>query len=194
MAADTAARNDRLTAVVLFALGVAMFWGGFDMDRLEARRIHPASIPGLVPMLLGGVLALCATVLGLTASREVRDAAAGAGTTATAGTEATAGTTAARGQGGDVATPPPPDDHVSVPRLLAAALWSSTYALVLLGRMPFTLATALYVTLFVLGFGWPAARGGAARARLAALALGIGVIGAWAIATLFSEGFLVRLP
>ncbi|CAN0603617.1 unnamed protein product, partial [Ectocarpus sp. 12 AP-2014] len=42
---------DRLTAVVLCLLGLAMTWGGFEMDRLEIRRIHPASIPGLVPMI-----------------------------------------------------------------------------------------------------------------------------------------------
>ena len=36
---------DRLTAIVLFGLGLAMAWGGFEMDRLEIRRIHPSSIP-----------------------------------------------------------------------------------------------------------------------------------------------------
>ena len=62
------ARADRITAIVLFALGAAMLYGGYTMDRLEIRQIHPASIPGLVPMLLGGVLALCALLLFLRAS------------------------------------------------------------------------------------------------------------------------------
>jgi Tripartite tricarboxylate transporter TctB family len=57
------ARADRVAAVVLFALGIAMLYGGYTMDRLEIRQIHPASIPGLVPMLLGAVLALCAALL-----------------------------------------------------------------------------------------------------------------------------------
>ena len=57
------ARADRVTALVLFALGVAMLIGGYTMDRLEFRQIHPASIPGLVPMILGAVLALCAGLL-----------------------------------------------------------------------------------------------------------------------------------
>lgn len=56
-------RADRATAVVLFVLGIAMLYGGYTMDRLEIRQIHPASIPGLVPMLLGAVLALCAVLL-----------------------------------------------------------------------------------------------------------------------------------
>jgi hypothetical protein len=55
------ATADRLTSLVLFSLGVAMLIGGYTMDRLEIRHIHPASIPGLVPMILGsGDDALCA--------------------------------------------------------------------------------------------------------------------------------------
>lgn len=54
---------DRMTAIVLFALGSAMLIGGYQMDRLEIRQIHPASIPGLVPMGLGAAMALCAVLL-----------------------------------------------------------------------------------------------------------------------------------
>lgn len=57
------ANADRVAAVLLFALGVAMLWGGYTMDRLEIRRIHPGSIPGLLPMLLGAVLAGCSVLL-----------------------------------------------------------------------------------------------------------------------------------
>lgn len=59
---DTA-RADRVTAIVLCGLGLAMLIGGFTMDRLPQRDIHPTSIPGLVPMILGAVLALCAVLL-----------------------------------------------------------------------------------------------------------------------------------
>jgi putative tricarboxylic transport membrane protein len=54
---------DRATALVLFLLGAATAYGGFVMDRLEVRRIHPASIPGLVPMMLGVALMVCALAL-----------------------------------------------------------------------------------------------------------------------------------
>ena len=47
---------DRVTAAVLFLLGAGLSWGGFTMDRLEVRQIHPGSIPGLVPMILGVAL------------------------------------------------------------------------------------------------------------------------------------------
>lgn len=66
------ARADRVAAVVLFALGVAVLCGGYTMDRLEFRQIHPASIPGLVPMLLGAVLAICAVLLFVGARDDAR--------------------------------------------------------------------------------------------------------------------------
>ena len=57
------ARADRLTAVILFVLGAGLGWAGWSMDRLEIRRIHPASFPGLLPMILGGALAALAVLL-----------------------------------------------------------------------------------------------------------------------------------
>lgn len=60
---------DRWTAVVLFLLGGAATYGGFVMDRLEVRQIHPASIPGLVPMILGIMLMICAAALAWSAAK-----------------------------------------------------------------------------------------------------------------------------
>lgn len=57
------ARADRITAIVLLAVGIVMLWAGWSMDRLEIRRIHPSSIPGLLPMILGGAISLCAVFL-----------------------------------------------------------------------------------------------------------------------------------
>ena len=64
---------DRLTAAVFLAIGTAMLYGGFVMDRLEIRQIHPASIPGLVPMMLGAALMLCAVLLFLSARKPKED-------------------------------------------------------------------------------------------------------------------------
>lgn len=49
---------DLVFGLILVLLGCALTWGGYTMDRLEVRRIHPASIPGLVPMGLGVLIAL----------------------------------------------------------------------------------------------------------------------------------------
>ncbi len=75
---------DRLTAIVLFLIGLASTWGGFVMDRLEIRQIHPASIPGLVPMILGFALMICAGALAWSARTPRGDAAANPNTSASA--------------------------------------------------------------------------------------------------------------
>jgi len=54
---------DKITAIILIILGLSMLWGGFVMDRLEIRGIHPLSIPGLVPMGLGVLISICGGLL-----------------------------------------------------------------------------------------------------------------------------------
>ncbi len=163
---DSAAA-DRLTSVVLFAVGTAMLIGGYTMDRLEIRQIHPASIPGLVPMVLGGSLMLCAALLFTSAERRVRAAAP----------EASAG-----------------DGGVSWSNLLATAVLSTVFALLLVGRLPFAVSSALYITVFIAYFSWPRGAGGKQKLKVAALAVMSGVVASASISLLFRYGFLVRLP
>lgn len=150
---------DRVTALVLFALGAAMTWGGFVMDRLEIRQIHPASIPGLVPMILGVAMMLCAVLLALNADKTER-------------TEPETG---------------------SWSSFAFSALWSCFFAIVLVSRIPFAAATAIYVAGFAGWFLLPATPA-VARWKKALLILAFGVITAIAVSTLFRYGFLVRLP
>lgn len=107
-------RADRITALILFVLGAAMLAGGYTMDRLEIRQIHPASIPGLVPMILGVLMMLCAGLL-------YRAAAAGSGD----------------------------DERVMAGghpgRLAATGGLCLVYAVVLVGWLPYWLATGLFV-------------------------------------------------
>ncbi|MSU88852.1 hypothetical protein GE300_04345 [Rhodobacteraceae bacterium 2CG4] len=158
---------DRVTALVLFALGAAMSYGGFTMDRLEIRQIHPASIPGLVPMLLGATLMVCAALLALGARGAARPA---------------------RPSDGGA-----PGDGPSLANLAFTALWSGVYALALVGTLPFWAATALYVLVFAGWFLIPAAGGGARLRTALLLALFAGGM-AVGISALFRFGFLVRLP
>ena len=174
---------DRATAVVLAALGAAMAVGGWTMDRLEVRRIHPASIPGLVPMLLGVALCVCAALLWRSAGAGARADAAAAPAPADAGDAASG-----RGPGAGAAA----DEGTSAVALAFAALWSGFYALGLVGTLPFVLATTLYVAGFVLFFEW---RGhGRPRPARVAFALGFAVLVAGTVAVLFRYAFLVRLP
>jgi len=194
MGPDTgnAARNDRITAVVLFALGLAMLAGGVFMDRLEVRRIHPASIPGLVPMLLGVTLALCAVILyrgaGAVAPRD------GPSDDASLSADAPSGSVPPANPASGAPPVHAGREADSWGRLIGAGLWSVVYALLLVGTFPFAVATAIYLFGFVAGFGWRAAGEGGSRAALLVKAGVLAIVASAAIATLFSEGFLVRLP
>jgi MFS family permease len=157
---------DIAVATILLAIGIAMFAGGYTMDRLEHRRIHPASFPGLVPMILGVVMALMSLMLilgQLRAPRDIRD---------------------------------PAEDfsRQELFRLAVVGALCLFYALVLVGNVHFWLASSLFVGTFTALFETGEARTPRARAiRLAAIAVFAVAIG-WAISTLFETGFLVRLP
>ncbi len=166
------AKADRITSLVLFALGIAMLIGGYTMDRLEIRRIHPASIPGLVPMILGGAMMLCSVLL-FTSAKAAHQSEDGAADDA---------------QHDDVS------GHASIANLGFATLYSVIYAIGLVGNMPFALATAIYIAVFYIHFTWHQAAEPRARMLHILGGCAFGAIGAYAIASLFQYGFLVRLP
>ncbi|WMS43728.1 tripartite tricarboxylate transporter TctB family protein [Acuticoccus sp. MNP-M23] len=158
------ARADLFTGVLFLALGLAMLYGGYTMDRLTIRQIHPMSFPGMVPMALGAALAICALVL---MQGAIRSGGLRAGF------------------------------HFGHPsglaRLAIALGLCLAYPLVLIGLLPFWLATALFVTVFIAFFEWTA-RPPARHAIALATALLQGVLIGVVIAYVFSELFLVRLP
>ena len=157
------ARADLWTGVVLLALALATIAGAWTMDRLEVRRIHPLSVPGLVPGLLGVALAICAVVV-----------IAGAGR---------------RGLGNPLAGA----ERGPAARLAACLALTLAYPLVLIGAMPFWLATALFVGAFVALFEWEP-RPPSGHARALAIAAVMGLVAGLATAYAFQELFLVRLP
>lgn len=156
---------DRVTAAVLFLLGLAMAWGGFDMDRLEIRRIHPASIPGLVPMILGTCLMICAAFLALAKVSENDDEPKQE--------------TMDIGNWADLAF---------------TAAWSCVFAIFLVGSMPFVAASALYIGVFSVWFLWPQKSETAGRLKMIVLVVIYAALMAAGISALFQYGFLVRLP
>lgn len=158
------AQADRVCAVVLASLGLGMLAGGWTMDRLEIRNIHPASIPGLVPIILGALMTLCAVLLFRSAGREGRH---GEEPFLTGG---------------------------SWPRLLATAAICTIYALVLVGWLPFFWSTAIFVTAFGALFSWPSDADGRAAAITIVRSAVFGILVAFCTALLFERVFLVRLP
>jgi len=162
-------RADLITGVLLFALAVAVITGAWTMDRLEIRQVHPLSVPGLTPGLLGLALALTSLLLIAGSLRQP---------TARVPTE----TESAAANPG------------AWTRLLTAAALCLIYALGLVGRLPFWLATALFVTVFIAVFEWD--RGGPAGRRAVRLgwALFLGIATGFAVSYVFRDLFLVRLP
>ncbi len=68
------------------------------------------------------------------------------------------------------------------------------YAAGLVGRLPFWLATFLFVTGFVVLFEWPLPEARSQRARRLVFALLFGALVALAVTFVFQKIFLVRLP
>jgi putative tricarboxylic transport membrane protein len=157
-------RADLVTGVVLLALAVAVIAGAWNMDRLEIRRIHPLSAPGLTPGLLGIALGVASLIL---IAQSVRSGGLA-------------------GWRDWERRPLPPAIRLAVAFALCIG-----YALGLVGRMPFWLATALFVTTFIVAFEW--ADDGRRAARLA-WAAAIGIAAGLGISYVFSDLFLVRLP
>ena len=163
-------RADLITSIVLMAIGLGAALESWRMPRLQQLGVSIYSAPGVVPFLLGLVIALLALILLV---RSVRDG----------------GFAIARAPGQE---PPPAADGVR--RLVMAAALTLGYAAILVGRMPFWAATALFVAAFVLAFEWQGGRGGRAFTRrtaaVAAFALAVGL----GVSVLFEDVFLVRLP
>jgi hypothetical protein len=164
-------RADLYWSLAWIAIGVAIFAGGFTMDRLERQNINPYTAPGLVPALLGVGIAILGAIL---LARSVRRGGLAAG----------------------AETRPRADRG----RLAAALALCLVYAGGLVGRtlfglhVPFWLATALFVFVAIVAFEWRdrRARGELGRGIAVAAACAIGT--AAGVTLVFQEVFLVRLP
>jgi putative tricarboxylic transport membrane protein len=167
---DGMVRADFVTAVVLIALGGAVVAESLRMPRFAELDINPYTVPGLVPGVLGVVLLLLGAALLVRAMRAGGWRLFGRG---------------ARSSGwADPGTP----------NLILAVVLCVGYAAGLIGRVPFWLATFLFVALFVVAFEWGRARGGREQVQRLAFAVAFGGLVAAAVTLIFQEVFLVRLP
>jgi hypothetical protein len=162
------ARADLVVATVIVGLGLAVTYASWIMPRLEERRIQVASVPGLVPFLLGIALTLCGVLLLV---RSLRMEARGGWRALFALIPTLAG--------------------ARVAAVIALAL---TFTLGLVGWLPFWAAAMVFVFAFILIFEtWltttpvPPLRS-IFWAAVIALGTGIGVY------VVFARIFLVRLP
>jgi len=161
-------KADFVTGLVLVVLGSAVVVESVRMPRFAELDINPYTIPGLVPGVLGVVILVLGACLCVRAAR--------------------AGGWRLGAEGGAWAHDP------AVRRLVLAVLLCLGYAAGLVGRLPFWLASAVFVTLFVALFERPLATSAAERRRRLAFAVVFGGIVAAAVSYVFQEIFLVRLP
>jgi putative tricarboxylic transport membrane protein len=158
-------RADLYTAAVLLALGILVLVLALQMPTFVEQSHTGLTAPGIVPGFYGIVIAILAIVLGLRAVRR--------------------GAMAPRRHGPALATG---DGR----QLATAALLGTIYAGGLVGRLPFWLASALFVFAFTTAFEWSAGPQGRARRIIEAALLGLGT--GIAVMLVFERIFLVRLP
>jgi hypothetical protein len=163
-------RADFVTALVLIALGGAVVAESLRMPRFAELDINPYTVPGLVPGALGVVLLVLGAALLVRATR--------AGGWRLFG--GAAGSSAAADQG--------------IRNLVLAVALCVGYAAGLIGRVPFWLATFLFVALFVVVFEGGRAQSGREQVRRLAFAVAFGGLVAAGVTLVFQEVFLVRLP
>ncbi len=174
-------RRDFITSLVLTALGLIVLVESLRMPRFSHLGINPYTVPGIVPGVLGGVIA----VFGLLMLGR---------------------TLVARHRGHDVPTTAADREPGSTSRVLVTLALTLAYGGFLVGRMPFWLATLVFVWGFLLVFEWrpsllarpdalPERRvdtGG--LVRYVSTSLLQGVLVAAAVTFVFERLFLVRLP
>lgn len=158
---------DFVSGLVWLVLALAIVVGSWQMDRLEHLKVSAYTAPGVVPGLLGLALAIMAILL------IVRSMRAGALAQAKL----------------------PSFRRADSWRLLAALALCLIYALGLIGSgLPFWLATAIFVTAFVVTFQFEDRRQAGTLIQGAAFAAVFGLICGGAIHYVFQDLFLVRLP
>ena len=161
------------------ALGVAIAIGAYRMDRLAHLNVEPWSAPGLVPGVLGVLIALFGALL---AWRERGASRA----TAEAGAEPSADGPSADG---------PSVDGPSAARMAGVLALVALFAFGLLGRgLPFVATSAALVFAWISLLRWRDWRAQDHLARGLAGAAAIALGACVAIAHLFQDVFLVRLP
>jgi hypothetical protein len=124
--------------------------------------------PALVPSFYGTVIALLSAVL---AWRAIGSGALSGGTRAQ----------------------PAPTGNSNARLALAAGL-GLLFIVGLVGRIPFWLAAAIFVALFIVGFEWRPGQARDRRVRILVIAVVQGLATGWAVTLVFEKLFLVRLP
>lgn len=162
------ARPDLVWGAFWVVLGAAITVGALRMERLEAQGVQWFAAPGLLPGILGVIIAVCGLLLAL---RCLRAPAA----------------TDTHGEG-----EPPATQWRLVALTLLLCLG---FAAGLVGHgLPFSLAAGLYLFAHIALLQWPERRAAEQTLRGLGVAAAVAMGGALAVPYVFETLFLVRLP
>ena len=166
------ARADFYTALVLMVFGIGVVEESWRMPRFTDLGQSVWSSPGITPGMVGAVLAIMGAILFFRSRREIR---------------------AARAEG-DVTG----FDRASWARAGFTLLLCLIYGVGLIGRIPFQLASFLFMLAFIVSFDFydnrDAYRVPLRMVRRVAVAAIIAGAASWAISKIFQDVFFVRLP
>lgn len=165
------ARADFVTSIFLTPFGLFILIVSLNMPRFEEQNVNPYSVPGILPAFLGAIITFLGLVLFIRSIRQ-RGYKLGIGKRAVIGFF--------RDQ--------------SSRRIFLTLIISLLYGLVFLGRIPFYLATGLFVFAFVLIFEYQFKESFASQRKKVLIALIMSILVSGIVTAVFRYVFLVNLP
>jgi uncharacterized membrane protein YhaH (DUF805 family) len=179
-------RKDFFSGVVTLALGLFALIESLRMPRLEHLQINPYTVPGLVPGLIGAVLTVLGLMLTARALKQARAAREAAEQSRDGARDG------ARDGDGSTDEPEPWLNDAGRRVILTLAV-TIAYAGFLFGRVPFTVATVVFIFCFTVGSEWLNRTRPRSLGRTAIAALVLALAAAFAVEFVFEEIFRVRL-
>ena len=164
-------KADFLTGLALIALSLYVLMESWRMPRLEHLQVHPLSVPGIVPAFLAVVLFIFGLIL---VGRSVKAGGHRLGLN--------------RENMKKIFSDP------GIQRLQLTTVLTVAYAGILVGRIPYWLATGLFIFAFVAVFEWRRGMQAKERGRIGVVAAILAVIVTAAVSYTFERLFLVTLP
>lgn len=164
-------KKDFITSIVLTAFSISVIVLSYTMPRLERRNIDPFSAPGVVPGMIGLIL-LCLSIILL-----VRSIKRG-GYLIFSGDD---------GSGGE-------KHPGAVLRVLLTLVISLIYAIGFLGRLDYSIGTAIYIFCFISLFEYEPDIPPLKQKNMFVMAFIQAIIASLLITVVFRKLFLVDLP
>ncbi len=164
-------KADFVSSIVLIAFSISVIWMSLNMPRLEEKGINPYTAPGVVPGILGVIILFLSLIMFIRTLRH--------------------GDFLPRFTAGDLKSF---FRSEGILRLSVALGLSLVYALVLVGHIPYILATFLFIFSFILCFDLKFDATEGSKKRIILVALAEAVITAVAVSAAFEYLFLVDLP